>query len=94
MTDYLFSENEIARRPPVKRTRKRCRSCGESTPVLHLDEDGLCDCCNESHAACPRCNKIFSHDELGGNSAFTKENWPACDSCLKPDERKRKEQQE
>lgn len=80
--------------PAKKPSRKRCRHCEEWYAPLDLDEDGLCDGCNDTHAACPRCKKIFDHDELGGNSAYTKGNWPACDECLKPEERQRKEDEE
>ncbi len=95
MTDEpqdLIPPEQIQRRPPVKRTWRRCRSCCEKVARVDLDEDGLCDYCNDSHMACPRCKKIFSHDDLGGNSAYTEGNWPSCDGCLKPDERKKKEE--
>ncbi len=97
MTDEpqsLIPEAEIQRRPPVKRTWKKCRWCDERRDLPDLDEDGLCDFCNDSHAACSRCKKIFSHGELGENSAYTEGNWPACDECLKPEEFWRKKEAE
>ena len=87
----LIPDSQIQRRTPVKRNWKRCRWCNDRRKLIDLDEDGLCDYCNDSHASCPRCNKIFSHDELCKNSAYTEGNWPSCDGCLKPDELQRKE---
>ncbi len=90
----LIPAEQIQRRPKVKRDWKKCRCCLERRKLFDLDEDGLCEYCNDTHAVCPRCKKVFGHDELCENSAYTEGNWSSCDSCLKPDERQRKEAEE